>query len=138
MKIAFDLGGVITKYPTFFRNLIKVLRQECEVYIISDIPSKEEIVKVLEMNNFEIDHNKIYSADYKQFGEMCKAVLCSKLKIDCIVDDLPAYLSKDNSVGHAPIRLHLQPDAFLPYFADEWKNDKEYEFGRNKYECRKN
>lgn len=133
MKLVFDLGGVITKYPEFFRTLILSLSNTCEIYCISDIPDKMEIVKCLRMNDIAIKEENVYSADYTKYGEMCKAVLCKELKIDCIFDDFVGYLMADSSIGHTPIRLHVQPNAFLPYCADNWISTEQHNFSKRIY-----
>jgi hypothetical protein len=42
MKIAFDIGGVIGKYPAIYIPIMKVLvKGGIEVYILPDIPERK-------------------------------------------------------------------------------------------------
>ena len=137
MKIAFDIGGVISKYPDVFRNLINVLDQhwaDLGVYIITDMHNKDEVIKILKDNHIIVDEDKVYCADYEKYGELCKAVLLKQLSIDIFVDDFVGYTSWDSSLGEAPIRLLVMPDPFKPYWHKDWKtNDKSGFCGRNCY-----
>ena len=137
MKIAFDVGGVLSKYPEQFREMIKALRSptwcaSSEVFVISDMHPKEKIVEILQLNDFYplIPDANIYSADYNAHGEGCKAILLEELKIDMFFDDFIGYVV----AGGAPIRLLVMPDAEKPYYADSWKMpDGEPTFGRRMY-----
>ena len=62
MKIAFDIGGVISKYPIIIKKFIEMidcanlwikhsyLADYTSVYIITDQHPKDEVIKVLESN----------------------------------------------------------------------------------------
>ena len=133
MKIAFDVGGVISKYPDKFRTLMDAFSwvDYMEVFVISDIHPKEEIVKVLRAN--DIDHlqvkeSNIYSADYAKYGEHCKTKLCEELDVDILIDDFVGYLADGKF-----IRLLVMPDSSKPYWHDEWKVETESDFGRRKF-----
>ena len=59
MKIGFDIGGVISKYPDRFKQLITMLGRNCygstftkHLYIITDQHPKEQVLKTLEENGF--------------------------------------------------------------------------------------
>jgi hypothetical protein len=136
MRVAFDVGGVLSKYPEQFRQLIKTLRSPTwcvgsEVFVISDMHPKQKIVDILRLNDFsDIPEENVYSADYDTYGEACKAILLEELKIDMFFDDFIGYVA----VGGAPIRLLVMPDAETPYYADSWKMPEgEPTFGRRTY-----
>ena len=87
---------------------------------------------MLELNKIQIDNTKVYSADYKTYGEHCKTKLCEDLGIDILIDDFMGYLSDGKFV-----RLLVMPDSSKPYWHDTWKVKDESSFGRRKYAARK-
>jgi len=128
MKIAFDIGGVLSKHSQI-RDLFSVLittvnLTEIKVFIITDMPI-EKAEAMLKLNN--IWHEGIvFSADYTTHGENCKKVLCEELGIDILIDDSINYLSNGNFV-----RLLVMPNSNLPYYSNDWKTDgSEGNFGR--------
>lgn len=128
MKIALDIGGVISKYPTAFKMLIAL--PAVEVHIISDIHPVEKIISMLALNDIFMSPGRVHSADYITHGENCKAVLCAQLGITFMVDDFMAYVA-DPVPG--TVRLLVMPDTSLPYYAGEWKTDgTEGDFGRRR------
>jgi hypothetical protein len=136
LKIAFDIGGVLSKYPDTFRRLVDKLRSESapgipssvEIYIISDMHDVDMMNNMLLINNINIDKDKIFSADYKNQGEYCKTKLCNELKIDIFIDDFLGYVTEGGYV-----RLLVMPDVNKPYYDDTWKTDgSEGDFGRRR------
>lgn len=130
MRIAFDVGGVLSKYPHVFGPLLETLHfsKTCEVYIISDMHPEQKIIDMLELNAIWFYKHRVHSADYQKHGEMCKAVLCKKLGIDLLIDDFPGYVAEGEHV-----RLLLMPQPREPYYHDDWKTDgSEGSFGRRK------
>lgn len=136
MKIAFDIGGCISKYPEKFHWLMTSLAVNMELFIITDMHDRTEVIKLLKDNNVEVKEDHIYTADYNKYGEMCKAMLLKELEIDIFIDDFPAYMCWDSTLGPAPIRLLVAPDPHKPYWADSWKAEG-YDFGRRKW-CQPN
>lgn len=134
LKIAFDLGGVITKYPQQFRKLCRCLHDCCELHLITDMHDKELVVRQLRENGFPAEwlpDHRVHVSDYAKYGEMCKAVLLRDLEIELFIDDFVGYHAWDSQLGSSPIRLLIQPDAFRPYWAEDWKVDpKMGDFGR--------
>ncbi len=145
MNYAFDMGGVITTHPERFRSFINKLasteltprpvgrpmnNHEHAVFIISDMP-REKIIALLLLNNFQVPVENIYSADHKQYGNACKAVLLKELKIDVFFDDSLSYVAASD----CPIRLLVMPDATRPYMADTWKSlpEDNFDWGRERY-----
>jgi len=129
LTIAFDIGGCLSKYPNQFRSLVQILQIHAEGHVISDMHDEEKMYELLRINGFYIPRQFIHSANYKQYGEACKAELCKELSIDILVDDFIGYLADGKH-----IRLLIMPDSSLPYYSDEWKTDgSEGDFGRHIY-----
>lgn len=133
VKVGFDVGGVLSKYPDIFKSLILAL-DSCpatEVHIVSDMHPKEKIIAMLALNGINVDPSRVHSADFQQYGEACQAVLAEELGLDVLFDDFPAYVS---GVGKPPVRLLVMPDLSRPYYDDSWKTDgTEGSFGRSKH-----
>lgn len=126
MRIAFDVGGVLSKYPDTFRRLVN--STSCEVHVISDMHPVEKILDMLRRNKFFVPPYRVHSADYAKHGENCKAVLCEELGIDMLFDDFIGYLA-----GGKHIRLLVMPDPDRDYYHEDWKTDgSEGNFGRRK------
>ena len=102
VKIAFDISGVISKYPDEMRQLMAL--PDAEIFVITDMHEKTEVLKMLTDNGFMISEDHVLCADYATYGEMCKAVLLRDLKIDILLDDFVGYMQWDSSFGKAPIR----------------------------------
>ena len=136
MKVAFDIGGVLSKYPEVFRRLVQALIDAgVEIFVLTDMHDPDESYAMLERNGFGMilrDH--LYNVDYTNHGEMCKSIAVKKLGIDLFIDDFPGYLSWDNQLGPAPVRLLVQPDPFRPYWSETWKADGD--FGRRVSTCK--
>jgi hypothetical protein len=137
VKIAFDVGGVLSKYPRHFTRLMEALRDAGhELHVISDMHPREKILEALRRNGFLLTglvaEGSVHSADYANYGEACKAALCRDLGIDALVDDFPGYLVWPWP-GPAPLRLLVQPDPYRPYWSALWGTDDEQEFGRRVY-----
>ena len=132
MRIAFDVGGVLSKYPQF-KQLLETLHfsKMIEVWIISDMHPMEKIIDMLELNGVWFYKHRVRSADYKRHGEMCKAILCEELSIDMLFDDFPGYVASGKHV-----RLLVMPSPTEPYYHDDWKTDgSEGDFGRRTQPC---
>jgi hypothetical protein len=132
MRIAFDIGGCISKYPDQFRELIQHM-DIYNVFVITDMHDKSEVVKTLCDNEILVCEENVYCADYATHGEFCKAKLLQELKIDVFIDDFLGYLQWDSRFGKPPIRLLVMPDATQPYWHDTWKVPTESDFGRRKF-----
>lgn len=134
MRVAFDIGGVISKYPIQFKRLYLSLEQEPsnECFVITDMHDKNKVVNILKENGFYFRKENVYCANYDKYGEMCKAVLLKELKIDIFIDDFVGYLWWDSSLGEAPIRLLVMPDPTKPYLDKSWVCEDKG-FGRQKY-----
>jgi hypothetical protein len=136
LKIGFDIGGVLSKYPDTFEQLISSL-SACSIFCITDQHPKEEVIKTLRENKFDrwFGVNNVFCANYEQHGNMCKSILIKELGLDIFIDDFDGYLQWDSSLGRQPILLKVMPDAFLPYWANNWFCEGG-EFGRRKFDSK--
>lgn len=137
MKIAFDIGGVLSKYPEEFKKLIFSLcySRGHDLHVITDMHDKEDVIKQLRTNDFDealIPTENIHCADYATHGELCKAVIMRDLKIDMFYDDFIGYTMWPPHFGPAPIRCLIMPDGYRPYWHPEWKCSGG-DFGRRVY-----
>lgn len=133
LKVAFDIGGVISKYPDQFRQIIESLslNNNIEVHVITDQHDRDYTLQQLKDNGFDIPSDRVHNSDYEKYGEMCKAIVMKDNQIDMLVDDFPGYMTWDYNYGPAPIRLQIQPDPYLPYWSSKWKTrPDDGEFGR--------
>lgn len=118
MRIAFDIGGVLSKYPDKFRHLIPTLQASgCKIFVITDMHDVDKIYNMLVLNGFYIPKDHIYSADYKTHGEGCKSELLRELAIDLFFDDFMGYMM----VPSDTIQCLVMPNPYKPYWAEEWK-----------------
>lgn len=125
MRVAFDIGGVLTKFPRQFRELIVALDAAGhELFIVTDIPDVAQIDQLLALNGLAdlIKPRNRHSANRERYGDMSKAVILAHHRIDMLIDDYDPYLAWDSRLGPAPIRLKVMPDNFRPYIAAEWNN----------------
>jgi len=134
LRIAFDIDGVLSKYPDILRRMISALQAgSAQVYVITDMPDKTAVLRQLDHNGFgHIPADRVYCADYSTHGEGCKAELLAALKIDVFLDDLVGYVA----VGGCPVQLLVMPDASRPYYADDWQHEENPDFCRRTYRRR--
>lgn len=137
MKVAFDIGGVLSKYPAQFKELISRVSDRGrlnDVFVISDMFPREKIIDLLKLNEVPFIEGNVWSADYERFGDGCKAELLNLLKIDLFFDDHIGYVATSVPGYYPTIRCLVWPDASKPYRADDWiVPDGEPEFGRITY-----
>ena len=129
IKIGFDIGGVLSKYPDIFRPMVHALvAGGAEVHVLTDMHKRDETLSMLRGNEFipPILEEHVHNSDFETYGESCKAVLLRDLKIDMFMDDFPAYVASG-----CPVRLLVLPDLSRPYYHDSWiTSGTEGEFGR--------
>jgi hypothetical protein len=137
MRFGFDIGGVLSKYPRQFRELIERLRDRGhgnEIYVISDMHPKEKLVLLMQYNKIPVWEQNLYCADFDKYGEGCKAELLHELKIDIFFDDHMSYCAASFPGAYPTIRCLVWPDASKPYTADDWIVPQEWpSFGRVSY-----
>ncbi len=113
MKVAFDIGGTLGKYPTELGGLAAILeRGGAEVFVLTDIPSYETAAEILARHGIEISRERLLCADYQTHGDRCKAVLVREHQIDLLIDDHAAYCADAGCVT-----LFVWPDPHRPYEA---------------------
>lgn len=127
-RISFDIGGVLSKYPSKFYKLILALSDNpnIEIYVITDIPDHDRAVKLIQDNGFPILAERVLSADYNSYGEKCKEEIIKQYKIDMHIDDFLGYVAHTSCIN-----LLVCPNPNEPYYADEFLTDgSEGKFGR--------
>lgn len=131
IRVAFDIGGVLSKYPDIMRRMVVTLISGgAEVHVITDMLDHSEVVRQLSANGFGvIPIGRVHCADYVAHGEGCKAELLTELEIDVFLDDSIGYAA----AGGCPVRLLVMPDANTPYYADEWQSNGDTSWGRKIY-----
>lgn len=132
VRVAFDIGGVLSKYPDILREMARALMLGgASIFVITDMLDRSAVLEMLVRNGFEfVPVENVYTADYDTHGEGCKAVLLESLRIDVFLDDFIGYAA----VGGAPVRCLVMPDASLPYYAEAWQTvGDEGSFGRRVY-----
>jgi hypothetical protein len=131
LKVAFDIGGVLSKYPDVMHRLVEsLLSSGQDVHVITDMHIREEVLDVLRKNGFgSIPAENVHTADYQTHGEGCKAELLRELGIDIFLDDFVGYVAIPSST----IRLLVMPDPYQPYYAPEWVCNAGPDFGRRTY-----
>ena len=133
LRIAFDIGGVLSKRPDIFRPLVATLRRGgAEVFVITDMHDHEQSVRFVRGNGYDIPADNILNSDYTEHGETCKAETVRAHNIHVLVDDFPGYSAAVASETDA-VSLFTWPDPHRPYYADDFKTDgTEGTFGRRK------
>jgi hypothetical protein len=129
LRISFDIGGVLSKYPAIFRPMVAALQKGgAEVYVLTDMHPHEKSVKMVQENGYDIPAERILNADYKEHGEDCKAVVIEEHSIDVHVDDFPGYCAHTKALS-----LFTWPNPEMPYYHDDFKTDgSEGDFGRRR------
>lgn len=113
MKIAFDIGGVLGKYPDIFVPMVLAL--QCggvEVFVITDMHEHSAASNVLKNYGYCISDEMIVCADYLQYGERCKAACIKEYEIDLLIDDHPGYC-----VDSGCVSLFVWPNPYIEYTA---------------------
>jgi hypothetical protein len=77
IKVAFDVGGVLSKRPEVFIPILLALEasEEVEVFVVSDMHPQEKIIDMLCRNGIRLDPSRVISSDYDKHGELCKTVV---------------------------------------------------------------
>lgn len=120
MRYAFDIGGVLSKYPAECVDLVREI-PICDLYIITDMERASALQSLYDnkLDYFFYPHN-VLSADYQTYGDAAKAILMREYKIDVMIDDHMGYLVWPFSEP-APLRLLVMPDCRRPYYDPDWK-----------------
>lgn len=129
LRISFDIGGVLSKYPHEFRTLVNALTAspDIEVFIITDMHDHDQSVLFVHSNGFEcIPDKNILNSNYSESGERCKEDTILEHEIDIHIDDFPGYCAHTSCIS-----LFVWPNPDEPYYHDDWVTDgSEGSFGR--------
>jgi hypothetical protein len=119
LKISFDIGGVLSKYPNVFRHLLASLSncEDVSVYVLTDMPI-EKAQDLIRRNGFDVEHVNILSANYDAHGERCKEMLIEENGIDIHIDGFPDYCAHTKCVS-----LMVWPNPHEPYYHDDFLTD---------------
>lgn len=133
LRVAFDIGGVLSKRPDVFRPLVAALQAGgAEVYVITDMHDHEQSVRFVQSNGYTVPAERILNSDYTEHGETCKAETVKQHGIHLLVDDFPGYAAAVATETDA-VSLLTWPDPRRPYYADDFKTDgSEGDFGRRR------
>jgi len=118
MKIAFDIGGVLTRHTAKMKEIMATLeRGGAEVHVVTDMPLNKAMDLCIANGITDIiPISRIHSADWDCHQELCKTILCEELGIEALFDDHGPYLHTGNFIGFL-----LTPRPSLPYYSNEWK-----------------
>ncbi len=121
LRISFDIGGVLSKYPEQFLPIVKMFQDGgAEVFIITDIPEHEKAVLYVQGNGYNVPADHVLNADYSKFNESCKEKLIEERKIDVHIDDHPGYCAHNKSIN-----LFVWPDTSKPYYHESFEKDED-------------
>lgn len=133
MRIAIDIGGVLSKYPWEIKSIIKAMSDAGHiVYLLTDM-DRGSASLVLEENQIVphlVKSDAVLCADFHRHGEAAKAVVVREQMIDVLIDDHPGYLVWPWD-SMAPLRLAVMPDPRRAYNSNSWISSGE--FGRAWY-----
>lgn len=121
MKIAFDIGGWISRYPDLTREMMACLeRGGAEVIVMTDMPCDTSHT-VLAMNDFiaTVHFSSVVNVDWNLHKERSKAEACREHGVDLLIDDYAPYC-----VGDGFAALMVWPKHEHPYDAAEWIKER--------------
>lgn len=117
LRVSFDIGGVITRYPRQVRALMwALIHGGVEVFVLTDM-ARETAVALLRQNGFPfVGEDHVIGADWNAHEDRCKDVEMRRLRIDVHFDDFAPYcVTSDDTMT-----LMVWPKPSLPYNAAEW------------------
>jgi hypothetical protein len=136
VKVAFDIGGLISRYPNMMKELMSsLIRGGSEVFILTDMNPRDALAACRENGlmgfighkgipkSMDVEHDWsireswILSADWSRHGDLCKSELMELYEIDILIDDRPDYAASGDFIG-----LVLSPRPDVPYYSPEWVN----------------
>lgn len=122
IRIGFDIGGVISKYPDEMREMMWMLDgndsvegSPFEIYIITDMP-RAQAIAMLKENKVCFNEGRLLCADWAKHGDRCKSILMAEHKIDIMIDDRLDYIMEGCRIG-----LFVVPRPDVGYYAKGWK-----------------
>lgn len=136
LRVAFDIGGVISRYPEKMKDFMEALhRGGAEVMIVTDMNQADALACCRENGLMEFVGHKgipktddvehdwsirqswVVSADWSRDGDLCKSNVVEECEIDILIDDRPDYVATGDFIG-----LVLSPRPGVPYYAAGWSN----------------
>jgi hypothetical protein len=116
MKIGFDIGGTISRYPEKMKELMTILKKGgAQVCVITDIPYDQACQLCLD-NEIPVLASQIHSCNWSEHQDLCKTLKCEELKVDFLIDDRPDYCAVGDFIG---LVLAPRPKT-RPYYSDSW------------------
>ena len=125
VRVAFDIGGVLSKYPTILRAMAQALHDGgAEVFVITDMRTPDRVLELLEANGFGfINPANIMCADFETYGEGCKAVAARAALHRRLPGRLPGL--RDQGLPCPPPGAARPRDAVLRrLLADRWRRGR--------------
>lgn len=120
IKIAFDIGGVLSKEPSIWRRMIDTLqRGGAEVYIITDMPDRQEVLDLVSSNGFDVPEERVLTADYNSHEDRCKQILIKEHSIEVFIDDYAGYVA---AASEECVSLFVWPRPNKPYNSKDFKS----------------
>ena len=112
IRVGFDIGGVLSKYPEVFKPMIEALNAHpaFEVHVLTDVPAPRSI-ELVHKNGYQVPAERIHTANYPLHGSNCKARKVEELGLALLIDDHLPYLENVKAM-----RLHVMPDSSKPFF----------------------
>jgi hypothetical protein len=131
LRISFDIGGVLSKYPRVFGAMVEALQAGgADVFVLTDMLDRQHSLDMLRKNAINVPDDHVVNCDYARLGERCKQREIDRLKIDLHIDDFTGY---SDAAACSCVSLFVWPDPSLPYWADDWKTDPTVgDFGRRR------
>jgi hypothetical protein len=119
LRVGFDIGGVISRYPAQMKELMRALTTGgVEVFLVTDM-NKADALKAREANGLDfIPESNVLSANWNDHGDLCKTEVIRQYGLDVLIDDRPDYASSGDFIG-----LVLSPRPHVPYYHPTWKNE---------------
>lgn len=121
-RIAFDIGGVLSRHPKIFRSLYDACEESplWEVYVLTDMP-RDRATELLALNGYRVADERLLCADWSTHQEQCKAVEAESALIDVLVDDHLGYIISDQ----IPVGLLVVPRPKKQYNDPSWRTRTE-------------
>lgn len=119
LRVSFDIGGVLSKYPHVFRPMVSALiKGGAVVYVLTDIPDHAKATKLVWDNGFHVDADHVLCADWNEHGDSCKAEVLKAHGIHLHIDDFAPYCAHGECLS-----LFAWPNPELPYYHEDFVHD---------------
>lgn len=117
MRVAFDIGGLISRYPKEMKRLMEALSDGgVEVHIVTDMNAGDAWNACVNNGlDLLVDPRRVHSCDWSQHGDLCKTEMMERMGIDILIDDRPDYCASGKFIG-----LVLSPRPHIDYYHRSW------------------